>query len=110
MFVPFGKRECFGSGQLALLATADSQAAGCPAVSRPGIPPPRLSRNPCQALIREGGGYNERPASKASPSQFEKRRGDGLRKSGGRDGVETLVFGFGPWSAFMRECAKCRLV
>src|SRR5690348_11472649 len=33
MFVPFGKRECIGSGQLALLATAGSPAAGCPAVS-----------------------------------------------------------------------------
>src|SRR5689334_9820330 len=33
MFVPFGKLECIGSGQLALLATSRSPAAGCYAVS-----------------------------------------------------------------------------
>ena len=30
MFVPFGKRECFGSGQLALLTAALRLAAGTP--------------------------------------------------------------------------------
>ena len=64
MFVPFGKLECFGSGQLALL-TANCPAAGCPAVSMAWHTASALG-GPCQALIREGGGYNGRPASKAS--------------------------------------------
>src|ERR1017187_180196 len=31
---------------------------------RPGIPPPRPTRPLCQALIREGGGYNGRPRAR----------------------------------------------
>src|ERR1035438_4383193 len=30
----------------------------------PGSPPPRRTRLPCQALIREGGGYNEKPRAR----------------------------------------------
>jgi len=33
MFVPFGKSECFGGGQLALVAARMERAAGYPAVS-----------------------------------------------------------------------------
>src|ERR1035437_9558690 len=54
----------FGSGQLALLATAWSQAAGCPAVSRAWQSASALGRTPCQALIRGGGGYNEKPRAR----------------------------------------------
>src|ERR1041384_3982828 len=51
--------------QLALLAAGTVQPPGAPDVSMAWQSPSALGRTPCQVLIRQGGGYNERPASKA---------------------------------------------
>ena len=65
-FVPF-RQALFLWRQAACLAHRRvSQAAGCPGrVIRLRLPPGRFLPAPGGALIRQGGGYNEKPVSKA---------------------------------------------
>jgi hypothetical protein len=66
MFVPFGKSECTGSGQLALLATAKGGSRRVPCrvkaehTARPFYGPP------CETLIRAGWRLQCKELSKAS--------------------------------------------
>ena len=65
---------------------------------RPGAEP---RRNPCQALMREGGGYNEKPVSKAKlPLMFRMavtgalgRRWDSRARAGGPSTRRTVRSG-----------------
>src|ERR1700722_6918444 len=65
--VPFGKRECFGGKQLALLTARQVEPPGpsrvIGAAPRRAVPCGGL---PGGTLIRLGGGYNSKPVSKAT--------------------------------------------
>ena len=69
MFVPFDKLEFFGSGQLVLPRCTEESSRRVPCrvkVERPSGNPARGGVILASALIREGGGYNAKTASKAS--------------------------------------------
>ena len=62
------KPECFGGAQLVLLTARPVEPPGALPCHRPSYPKGirRWRIILASALIRQGGGYNERPVSKAS--------------------------------------------
>jgi hypothetical protein len=95
--VPFRQASiALAVGRLPLLAARLEQPPGALPGQWPGIPPPRLARNPGQALTRQGTWrLPMRDREQGKPNQFEKRRGNGRRNGAGGWGG-TPVFLFSP--------------